>query len=165
MLNDGNSSRHFDIDSLPASINKTVGYLAKRIGDKRPNILVILGSGLGSVLSTQTKLSNDQKPIKNLLSIPYSEIPGVPISTVSGHAGVLEILDYNGKIIAIMRGPLDTYEYYTSGEVVRIMRALALHGLKTAVISNAAGSTSTKFGPGDIVLIRDHINMTGITLL
>lgn len=165
MLNDGNGSRHFDIDSLPASINKTVRYLTKRIGDKKPSTLLILGSGLGSVLSTQTKFSDGQRPIKKLLSVPYSEIPGVPISTVSGHAGVLEILDYNGKIIALMRGRLHTYEGYTCEEVVRIMRALAILGLKTAIITNAAGSTCTKFGPGDIALIKDHVNMTGITPL
>ena len=165
MLNDGNGSRHLDIESLPAPISKTVTYLLKKIGNKRPHTLVILGSGLGAILSASANVNVGHKPIKKLLSLPYSEIPGVPISTVSGHAGLLEILDYNGKIIALMRGRLHTYEGYTSDDVVRIMRALAVLGLKTAIITNAAGSTSIKFGPGDIVLIKDHVNMTGITPL
>ena len=138
-----------NLENLPSPINKTVLYLDRQIGSKKPEIMIVLGSGLGEVLA-------DAKVIKE---IPYSDIPGVPVSTVSGHKGVLVIAEYKNKIIAILRGRFHTYEGYSPDDVVRVIRALALLGAHAAVVTNAAGSTSKKNGPGQIVILKDHINM------
>lgn len=150
-----NSTKDINFENLPSPINKTVLFLERKIGKRKPEIMIILGSGLGSVLAEA----------KILHEIPYADIPGIPASTVSGHKGVLEIIEYNEKIIAVLRGRLHTYEGFSSDDVVRTMRALALLGVHTAVITNAAGSTSKKNGPGDMVLLKDHINMNSQTPL
>ncbi|MEI6092319.1 MAG: purine-nucleoside phosphorylase [bacterium] len=148
-------TRDINFENLPSPINKTVLFLERKIGNRKPEIMVILGSGLGDVLA-EAKIIHE---------IPYADIPGIPASTVSGHKGVLEIVEYNKKIIAVLRGRLHTYEGCSSDDVVRTMRALALLGVHTAVITNAAGSTSKKNGPGDMVLLKDHINMNSQTPL
>ncbi|MCX6112925.1 MAG: purine-nucleoside phosphorylase, partial [Proteobacteria bacterium] len=144
-----NNGRNINLENLPSPINKTVLYLERQLGKNSPGIIIVLGSGLGDVMA-DTKI---------LREIPYSDIPGVPVSTVSGHKGVLVIAEYKNKTIGILRGRLHTYEGYTPDDVVRIIRSLALLGAHTAVVTNAAGSTSKKNGPGDIVILKDHINM------
>ena len=139
-----------NLENLPSPINKTVLYLQRQIGSKKPEIMIVLGSGLSEVMA-------DAKIIKE---IPYSDIPGTPVSTVSGHKGVLTIAEYKGKTLAILRGRFHTYEGYSTDDVVRIIRSLALLGAHSAIVTNAAGSTSKKNGPGDIVVLKDHINMS-----
>ena len=138
-----------NLENLPSPINKTVLYLQRQIGSKKPEILIVLGSGLSEVMA-------DANVIKE---IPYSDIPGSPVSTVSGHKGLLTIAEYNGKTLAILRGRFHTYEGYSTDDIVRIIRSLALLGANRAIVTNAAGSTSKKNGPGDIVILKDHINM------
>ncbi|MEI6080635.1 MAG: purine-nucleoside phosphorylase [bacterium] len=140
---------HIDLDKLPHPMNKTVEYLNRRIGNRKPEILVVLGSGLGEVLADTKKIQE----------IPYSEIPGIPVSTVSGHKGIIEIAEYKGKMLGILRGRFHTYEGYSSDDVVRLIRSLVLLGAHTAIVTNAAGSTSQKLAPGSLMLIKDHINM------
>lgn len=120
-----------------------------------PTCLIVLGSGLNKVLSD----------VEVAVRLPYTEIPGIKCSTVSGHEGVLEIIKLEEKYIAVLRGRSHIYEGYTASEVVRLHRILALLGVKKAILTNAAGSTSLRHKPGEIMLLKDCINMTGQTPL
>ncbi|MBN1114961.1 MAG: purine-nucleoside phosphorylase [Oligoflexia bacterium] len=133
----------------------TALYLGNKLGAIRPECLVILGSGLNNVL----------EDINTLYTFRYKDITGIPGSSVSGHKGILQFCEYEGQVIAIMRGRLHIYEGYHCDDVVRLPRAIAFLGAKTAFITNAAGSTSVQNRPGDIVLINDHINTTGLSPL
>lgn len=143
-------------NNLPGKLKNTYLYLEKRFAGKVPKTLITLGSGQGEVL-------ND---VKVLEDIPFSTISGVPKSSVSGHKGSLEIAEFNKNIIAIMRGRLHTYETNrTLDEVVRIQKALCLLGIENAILTNAAGSTSLDYKPGSLVVLSDHINLTGLSPL
>lgn len=116
-----------------------------------PEIGLILGSGLG-VLGDHVEAA---------VAIPYAEIPHFPLSTVEGHVGELLIGRLAGRTVAMMRGRFHMYEGYgpeLTAFPVRVMKAL---GVKTLVVTNAAGGINTSFEPGDLMLITDHLNLTG----
>lgn len=116
-----------------------------------PEIALILGSGLG-VLADH---------VEDAAVIPYEEIPHFPLSTVEGHAGELVIGRLAGRTVVIMRGRFHMYEGYgpeLTAFPVRVMKAL---GARTLVVTNAAGGINTSFEPGDLMLITDHLNLTG----
>ena len=143
-------------NNLPGKLKNTFLYLEKRFNKKIPKTLITLGSGQSEVLNN----------LKVLEDIPFSTISGIPKSSVSGHKGNLEIAEFNGNIIAIMRGRLHTYETNrTLDEVVRIQKALCLLGIENAILTNASGATSLDYKPGELVLINDHINLTGMSPL
>ncbi|MCL2811214.1 MAG: purine-nucleoside phosphorylase [Clostridia bacterium] len=127
--------------------------IRKTCGDAE--IGVILGSGLGEY--TQA--------LQNSKVLPYTKIPGFPASTVIGHAGEWHTGLLHGKRVAMMRGRFHYYEGYSLQDVtlpVRVMQAL---GVKTLIITNAAGGVNTEFSPGDLMVITDCINMTGVSPL
>ncbi len=109
---------------------------------------VVLGSGLSSFT----------KEISSAKSIPYSVIPHFPRSTVEGHAGSLLLGEIGKFKIAVLSGRFHYYEGYSLQEVVFPVRTLIKLGIKTLILTNAAGGLNLKFKPGDIMLIRDHIN-------
>ncbi|MDA8353279.1 MAG: purine-nucleoside phosphorylase [Firmicutes bacterium] len=114
-----------------------------------PKIGLVLGSGLG-VLAEE---------IANPVTIPYGEIPHFPVSTVQGHAGQLVIGDLESQPVVAMQGRFHFYEGYSMKEVtfpVRVMKAL---GVETLLVTNAAGGINTHFEAGDLMLIRDHLNL------
>lgn len=116
-----------------------------------PKTGLILGSGLG-VLADH---------IKEAVSISYKDIPYFPQSTVEGHAGELLIGDLNGSPVILMKGRFHMYEGYgpeLTAFPVRVMKEL---GVKTLLVTNAAGGVNTSYQPGDLMLISDHINLTG----
>lgn len=116
-----------------------------------PKIGLILGSGLG-VLGDE---------IQNPIKIKYNEIPNFPVSTVEGHAGQLVIGNLEGKEVVAMQGRFHYYEGYSQQEItfpVRVMKAL---GVDTVVVTNAAGGANAEFNPGDLMVIKDHINLSG----
>ncbi|MEM3553950.1 MAG: purine-nucleoside phosphorylase [Candidatus Bathyarchaeia archaeon] len=115
-----------------------------------PKVAVILGSGLSGILS----LAGERKR-------KFSEIPGFPQPTVEGHIGEVAVGWVGGKEVLVQRGRIHYYEGYDLSEVVFPVRAYALAGVKTLVITNAAGGIRHGFFPGDIVLISDHINFLG----
>ncbi len=117
----------------------------------KSDILLILGSG-------QSSNFNDFKIIN---SIKYSEIPHFPVSTVKGHKGELIYGEFGGKKTLIMNGRFHLYEGYTPQEIVLPVQAAALLGVKTLIITNAAGGINKYYETGDIVMITDHINLTG----
>ncbi|MCL7747085.1 purine-nucleoside phosphorylase [Halalkalibacter sp. MEB205] len=116
-----------------------------------PSIGLILGSGLG-VLADE---------IQNPVKVPYSEIPNFPVSTVAGHAGQLVFGMLEGKQVVAMQGRFHFYEGYSMDVVtfpVRVMKAL---GVEQIIVTNAAGGVNESYEPGNLMIIKDHINNMG----
>ena len=116
-----------------------------------PRLAVVLGSGLGAFADT----------LQNQSVIPYSEIPGWPQSTAAGHAGKLVIGEIDGLPIVALAGRVHLYEGYTADQAVFGIRALWKFGVDSIVLTNASGGVNPSFGPGQLVLISDHINLLG----
>jgi purine-nucleoside phosphorylase len=114
----------------------------------QPEIGVILGSGLGNFSSELEVLS----------SLPYEQIPGFPVSTVEGHSGKLMLAKLEGRLLIVMSGRFHFYEGYSVQEVVFPIRVMKLLGVKTLLLSNAAGGVHPDFQVGDLMIIRDHIS-------
>jgi len=117
----------------------------------RPSIGLILGSGLG-VMADEV-----EAPV----SIPYGEIPHFPLSTVEGHAGELVIGTLSGKPVVMMKGRFHLYEGYSPSLIAFPIRVLAALGIQQLIVTNAAGGVNEAFSPGDLMLITDHINLSG----
>lgn len=117
----------------------------------RPKLALILGSGLGDFASQ----------VEDSVSIPYSEIPYFPESTVAGHSGKLVLGTIGGVTVAVMQGRVHAYEGYSMTQVTFPMRVLGLLGVERLIVTNAAGGINTRYGQGAIVAIADHINLTG----
>jgi len=128
---------------------------ARRYLNEKVNILpemgIILGSGLGGFVEI----------MEDKIAIPYRDIPNFPVSTVEGHKGELVFGKVHGRPIVAMQGRFHYYEGYNMQEVtfpVRVMQVLGVNGL---IVTNAAGGINPAFRPGDLILIKDHINMMG----
>jgi purine-nucleoside phosphorylase len=117
----------------------------------RPKVAVVLGSGLGAFADT----------LQSATVIPYSEIPGWPQSTAVGHAGKLVVGTIDGLPVAALAGRAHLYEGYTAQQSVHGIRVLGQAGVESLVLTNAAGGVNPSFGPGQLVLISDHINLLG----
>jgi len=117
----------------------------------RPEYLMILGTGLGQLA--------EEMDIKTEIS--YDEIPHFPVSTVESHAGKLLFGSLGGKEIVAMQGRFHYYEGYTMQQIVFPVRVLKKNGASTLIVSNACGGLNPNYRRGDIMLIRDHINMFG----
>lgn len=126
---------------------KAAAAAKTKLGDFRPEIAMVLGSGLGSM----AELAQDT------IVIPYGEIPGFQVSTAPGHAGQLVCGTLGGKKVAIMQGRLHAYEGYSFEEVCFPLRVLFLLGCRKLVITNASGGVNFDYQVGDICLITDHI--------
>lgn len=127
-----------------------VAYIRARTASI-PTIGVVLGSGLGAFAYQ----------ITDAVSIPFAEIPYFPKSTVPGHSGKLVIGTLDGVPVAVMQGRVHAYEGYTPQEVTFPVRVLGLLGVKTLIVTNAAGGIRPGLKQGDLVLLSDHINFTG----
>ncbi|WP_350344706.1 purine-nucleoside phosphorylase [Proteinivorax tanatarense] len=125
-------------------------FIADKI-DFVPEVGLILGSGLG-VLAEE---------IEESVKIPYSEIPNFPVSTVSGHAGQLVLGRLGGKNVIAMQGRFHFYEGYRQQELTLPVRVMRLLGTEKVIITNAAGGVNKDFKVGQLMLIEDHINLTG----
>jgi purine-nucleoside phosphorylase len=117
----------------------------------RPAIGLVLGSGLGAFARSLEKAT----------AIPYGEIKHFPVSTAVGHSGELVIGHSQGVPIAVMSGRPHVYEGYTYQEVVFPVRVLGRLGVKTLILTNAAGSVNVNYKPGELMVISDHINLMG----
>ena len=116
-----------------------------------PTIAVVLGSGLGGFASQ----------LDNAVAIPFGEIPHFVQATAIGHSGRLLIGTVGGIPVAVMQGRFHSYEGYTSEEVTFPVRALGRFGVHTLILTNAAGGVRETYEQGQLVLISDHINLTG----
>ncbi len=118
---------------------------------RKPVLGIILGSGLGNFASH----------VQEAVVIPYAEIPYFPHSTVVGHAGQLVLGLIAGIPVAVMQGRVHAYEGYSIADVVFPTRVLALLGCRSLIVTNAAGGIDPAYPAGSLVLIADHINLTG----
>ncbi len=125
-------------------------FIASKI-EATPEIGLILGSGLGEMADE----------IEDKVIIEYKDVPYFPVSTVAGHKGQLVIGELKGKKVIAMQGRFHYYEGYSMSEItfpVYVMKAL---GIKILFVSNACGGMNKAFSPGDLMIIKDHINFTG----
>jgi purine-nucleoside phosphorylase len=116
---------------------------------------MILGSGLGGLADE----------VEAHVEIPYAEIPGWPVSTTVGHAGVLVLGTIAGAPVAIMRGRVHLYEGIGADRVVFGVRVLGRLGIRSLVVTNAAGGINVGYRPGQLVLVSDHVNLQGASAL
>jgi purine-nucleoside phosphorylase len=116
---------------------------------------LILGSGLGSYADR----------LHNQTVIPFSSLPYFPTTTALGHSGNLILGYVDGVPVAALQGRTHLYEGYSAAEVTFPTRVLGALGIRQLIITNAAGGINTAFNPGDLMLITDHINLTGVNPL
>ena len=117
----------------------------------RPQLGLVLGSGLGA-------FADD---LAEAVRIPYTQIPSFPRSTAIGHAGQLVIGKSGDVPVAVMQGRVHLYEGYSAAEVAFPTRVLGRMGIRTLILTNAAGGINVQYGQGALVMLRDHINLQG----
>lgn len=131
------------------TINESVEYLQQQIGDLKPEIGIVLGTGLGGLVDD----------IEVLHRISYTAIPNFPISTLEFHSGKLIFGTLKGKSVVAMQGRLHYYEGYSMQQLTFPIRVLKMLGIRYLFVSNAAGSLNPAFKKGDLMIINDHINL------
>ncbi len=120
-----------------------------------PRVGVVLGSGLGAFTDT----------LEQVVKIPYSEIPHMPVSKVVGHAGNLCFGRVKGVEVVCMQGRVHVYEGHPFSAVVHGARTMAALGVTTVLLTNAAGGVNLSFSAGDLMIVTDHLNLMGQTPL
>jgi purine-nucleoside phosphorylase len=126
-------------------------FISARSGRLTPRIAVVLGSGLGGVADC----------VQDGVEVPYGEIPYFVTSTVQGHAGTLIVGTCSGVDVALMRGRFHFYEGYSMEDVTLPVRVFAAMGIRSLILTNAAGGVASQLSPGSLMVITDHINMMG----
>jgi purine-nucleoside phosphorylase len=146
------------VEMTPATIYERAEHAARFIHSRWPEearVAVVLGSGLGA-------FADD---LVDQTVIPYAEVPGFSRSTVEGHAGKL-VLGKTGNVpIVVMQGRFHHYEGYSIDEVVFPMRTLGRLGIKSVILTNAAGGINVSFDQGALMIISDHLNLMGVNPL
>lgn len=132
------------------SIREAVSYIESRT-QIRPQVGIILGSGLGSVAES----------ITDSVVIPYTEIPHFHGTSVEGHAGKMILGYFQGIPAVFLQGRFHRYEGYAMTDVVFPTRTICGLGIHTLILTNAAGGVNTRYRPGDLMLIEDHLNLMG----
>ncbi|MBO4339907.1 MAG: purine-nucleoside phosphorylase [Bacteroidales bacterium] len=132
-----------------AEIRDAASCVLERIGDRKPVVGIVLGSGLGQLADS----------IEDQTVIPYSTIPGFPVSTATGHKGNFIVGTLAGKTVIAMQGRIHYYEGYGMAKVVLPIRVMMSLGIKYLFVSNAAGGINLGFHVGDLMIIKDHINL------
>ena len=131
-------------------MEKTLKCISSKIGDFKPEIGIILGSGLGELADEYCDIA-----------IPYGEIEGFISSTVKGHKGRLVFAEIFGKKVVMMQGRVHFYEGHTMQEITYPIKVMKKLGVNTLILTNAAGGVNPDFKPADLMLITDHINNMG----
>lgn len=134
-----------------SKLNQAKNCIIQEFKTVESSLGLILGTGLGDWI----------EDLKLLDTIPYTQIPNFPCSTVQTHAGELCLMEYAGRKVLILRGRVHLYEGYSPQEVVFGIRLLGMLGIKRLILTNAAGALNPLFNPGQLMVISDHINMTG----
>ena len=122
-----------------------------RLGPRRPEVAIVLGSGLGGLAGR----------VEGAVRIPYAGIPGFPPPTVEGHAGELVAGTLAGTPVVVQSGRFHLYEGHDAGTAALPVRVFAELGARTLVVTNSAGGIRRAFAPGTLMLISDHLNLTG----
>jgi len=133
---------------------ETADYIKARIPDV-PETVIVLGSGLGMLADE----------LENKIIMDYKDIPHFPVSTVQGHAGKLIYGMLNYTPVLVMSGRFHYYEGYDITQVTYPVRAFSKLGIKNLILTNAAGGVNLNYVPGDLMLINDHINFSGVSPL
>lgn len=137
--------------SLYEQLQETTRAIQELAGGRTPRVGVILGSGLGSFADT----------LEDRVSISYAELPHFPRSSVQGHAGRLVLGMIGGEPAVAMQGRVHGYEGHPAWQVAYPARVLCSLGIRTLVVTNAAGGIRQDLVPGDLMAISDHINLSG----
>lgn len=138
--------------SLHDQLQETVDAIRQRAGQRAaPRVGIILGSGLGDFADT----------FEDRVAIPYRELPHLPHSSVPGHAGRLVLGKLGGEPVVAMQGRVHYYEGYSPERVAYPARVLCKLGIRTLVVTNAAGCVNMAMRPGDLMAITDHLNLSG----
>lgn len=137
--------------SDPFERSLAVAQAVRERTDRVPTVALVLGSGLGAFADT----------LEDAVRIPYDELPDMPVSTVKGHAGRLVLGQRHGLGVVAMQGRVHAYEGLGLDDVVHGLRSMWQLGARTLIVTNAAGALNPGFAPGDLMVIRDHINFTG----
>ncbi|MEK7380652.1 MAG: purine-nucleoside phosphorylase [Gemmatimonadota bacterium] len=132
-------------------IEQAADAIRARLGDLRPTIAVVLGSGLGPLAAR----------IEAPLRIPYREIPGFHPPSVEGHKGELVIGGLGGQTVLAQSGRFHMYEDYSADVAALPVRVFAVLGVTTLIVTNAAGGIRPGFTPGTLMMLADHLNLTG----
>jgi len=133
------------------AVTRAAATIAHRTGRPHHVLGVVLGSGLSSYAAT----------LPGAIEVPYDEIPGFPVPSVVGHHGSLFSVDFDGAAVLVMAGRVHLYEGWDLADIVLPVRTAVASGCTTMVLTNAAGGAGEATAPGDLVLIRDHLNLTG----
>ncbi|HYH96256.1 purine-nucleoside phosphorylase [Hyalangium sp.] len=136
---------------LYEQVQETVQAIRQRAAGLAPRVGIILGSGLGAFADG----------FERKVVIPYQELPHFPHSSVPGHAGRMVLGLVGGEPVVAMQGRVHSYEGYSPVQVAFPARVLCALGIRALVLTNAAGGINTQFGPGDLMAITDHINLSG----
>ncbi|MEB3299900.1 MAG: purine-nucleoside phosphorylase [Candidatus Sericytochromatia bacterium] len=141
---------HPAVEAQREAIARAVAALRDK-GVATPRVAMILGSGLGPLADE----------VEDAIVIPYGEIPGFPESTAPGHAGRLVAGRLSGQDVVMMQGRFHTYEGYSQAQVAFPVRVFAALGVRELVVTCATGGLNRSFSAGDIMVITDHLNLTG----
>jgi purine-nucleoside phosphorylase len=133
-----------------SNVQAAAAFVRERV-PATPDIAIVLGSGLGDFASR----------VAEPVVIPYEAIPGWPRSTVVGHAGKLVVGQVRGRRVAVLAGRAHFYEGHPMATVVFATRVMATVGVKTLLLTNAAGGINTSFSEGVLMVIDDHLNLMG----
>ncbi len=140
--------------SIAARLDDSV-FAVKKHTPLAPRVGVVLGSGLGAFADT----------LDELVRIPYDDIPHMPVPAVAGHAGVLCFGNVGGVPVVCMQGRSHLYEGRTPDEVVHGVRVMARLGARSVLLTNAAGGVEPSWAAGDLMVVTDHLNLTGASPL
>ena len=135
---------------MSEKITKTVEFIRSKTSFE-PAVGIVLGTGLGNLANI----------IQEEISIPYSDIPEFPVSTVVGHQGRFVFGTLNGVKVVAMQGRFHFYEGYPMDQVAFPIRVMKFLGIRVLILSNASGGVNPAFAVGDIMIITDHINLMG----
>ena len=136
--------------NITEKIHSAADFIRSRTS-LRPAIGLVLGSGLGSYADT----------LEDAVRLAYQDILNFPVPSIPGHSGALVFGRKNGTDVVVMQGRIHYYEGLPQQEITLPIRVLAALGVKTVVLTNACGGVNLDFAPGDLMLISDHINLSG----
>ena len=142
---------NFSAEEYTRQVQEAATYIKEKLGGRAPEIAITLGSGLGDLADH----------LVDAVQIPYGEIPHFPVSTVAGHKGQFVVGKLEGREVLCMQGRFHYYEGYDLKQVTLPVRVMKLLGISTLIVTNAAGGINTGFRPGNLMLIEDHLNLTG----
>ena len=139
---------YFDLETIDQVVD-----VIRRATSLQPRIGLILGSGLAEVVEHGMDVE---------AAIPYEDLPFWPVTSVMGHPGKLFLGHWAGQPVMLMQGRAHYYEGYTMAQVTLPVRVMQRMGVDILIVTNAAGGLNPDFEPGDLMLIRDHINLVGM---